>query len=138
MKAYFAPKRAYLQNLYAKAWGNKWAGDLLVADPTMVQAPLVLPNATPVAVAPVAAPETVTLVKNPKFIEDETYHGHGNRVFVDASLTLTPEWKPTTSEATPEGMKAYMAPEWAYLQNLVIAPVAPVADVAPALNFFSI
>jgi len=99
---------------------------------------LVLPNATPVAVAPEVAPETVKLVKKPQFIEDETYHGHGNRVFVDASLTLTHDWKPTTSEATPEGMKAYMAPEWAYLQNLVIAPVAPVADVAPALRFFSI
>jgi hypothetical protein len=63
-----------------------------------------------VPVSAVPAPAEI-----PKFIEDPTYHGHGNRVFVDASLTLSPEWIPTTSEATPAGMKAYMAPEWAYL-----------------------
>jgi len=48
------------------------------------------------------------------YIEDKTYHGHGNRVLVKDDVEVPQTWKLKEINA-PEGYKAYMLPENEYL-----------------------
>jgi hypothetical protein len=50
----------------------------------------------------------------PSYTEDATYHGHGNRVFVDENATDIPSTWKLTDAVAPAGQKAYML---AYLMN---------------------